>query len=147
MDRRTFLAAGLMAGAAVRSKSAHSADQQLTEAGGELDLSTIPNFCGHEHWGSLSSLGWYKIGFRCDVFAGALPQRETTLMDLIVDPYLKWWIDDTGAKLDELAKKATGISDFYESAVKKPVETLRAVRPPCQAFCEYLHRYLLAACA
>lgn len=53
-----------------------------------MDLSDIPVYCGHEHWGSLSSFGFEAEGFRPDCIAGAVPQRETTPQDILFDPYM-----------------------------------------------------------
>jgi hypothetical protein len=56
---------------------------------GEIDLQEIPNFCSHEHWGSIDSIGLApeQGGFRADTVAGARPLRPTTIWDLILDPY------------------------------------------------------------
>jgi hypothetical protein len=53
-----------------------------------MNLDRHPNFCGHEHWGSVPSIGTVQEGYRADVIAGALPRRRTTLVDLVADPYL-----------------------------------------------------------
>ena len=53
-----------------------------------FDLSELPNFCSHEHWGSIDSIGFEpSLGFRCDTTAGATPKDETSIWDIILDPY------------------------------------------------------------
>lgn len=63
-----------------------------------LDFSNIPNFCTHEHWGSISSLGFApeQGGFRCDTTAGAQPLRPTSIWDLLLDPYQHGWLQAIG---------------------------------------------------
>jgi len=60
------------------------------------DLTDIPNFCSHEHWGSIASIGSMPEGFRADVIAGAVPTRATTLTDLVVEPYLAGAMEANG---------------------------------------------------
>lgn len=60
------------------------------------DLNDIPNFCSHEHWGSIASIGSMSEGFRADVIAGAVPTRATTLTDLVVEPYLAGAMQENG---------------------------------------------------
>src|SRR5215470_3504028 len=45
-----------------------------------LDLSMLPNFCAHEHWGSIDSIGVVAEGFRADVERGATPRTKTGLL-------------------------------------------------------------------
>jgi predicted TIM-barrel fold metal-dependent hydrolase len=52
-----------------------------------LDFSTIPSYCAHEHWGSISAIGMAPEGFRGDVERGALPRRQVNLFDILLDPY------------------------------------------------------------
>lgn len=54
-----------------------------------LDLSTLPNYCTHEHWGSLPSIGLMPGGFRADFEQGATPTRRTGLLDLLLEPYAR----------------------------------------------------------
>ena len=53
----------------------------------QIDL--MPNFCSHEHWGSIDAIGSapQQNGFRADVVAGATPQRIVSVWDLLLDPY------------------------------------------------------------
>src|SRR4051812_13739868 len=75
MQRRTFF--GLLAA----SGSAAAPEP--------LGLSSLPNFCSHEHWGSISSIGTIPGGFRCDYEQGARPTRSTGLFDLVIDSYMR----------------------------------------------------------
>ena len=72
------------------------------------ELCTIPNFCTHEHWGSVSSIGHAPGMFNADTIAGALPEFSTNLFHLLVDPYMSGNLHGTGkvstADLDELSK-------------------------------------------
>ncbi|MHB1357614.1 MAG: amidohydrolase family protein [Anaerolineae bacterium] len=53
----------------------------------QLDFSTMPSYCAHEHWGSISAIGMSPEGFRGDVERGALPHRRVGLLDILLDPY------------------------------------------------------------
>jgi hypothetical protein len=61
-----------------------------------LDISSLPNYCSHEHWGSIDSIGRIPGGFRCDYEQGATPQRGTTLFDLLLEPYLRGLLAGSG---------------------------------------------------
>ena len=65
---------------------------------GYLDFSTIPNFCTHEHWGSINSIGMAPLqgGFRCDTTAGAQPLKPTSIWDLVLEPYENGWMQAIG---------------------------------------------------
>lgn len=52
-----------------------------------LNLSTLPSYCAHEHWGSISAIGTTPEGFRADVERGALPRWRVGLFDILLDPY------------------------------------------------------------
>ncbi len=81
-------------------------------------LAEIPNFCAHEHWGSISPIGQTMGGFTADFKAGALPSRRVTLVDLLMDPYMSGVLAGVGVRsekfpsgerlinLDELLKKS-----------------------------------------
>lgn len=82
----------------VKSKSKTS---NLSAKAKELgfDISTMPNFCGHEHWGCVQSNGGYVPeldGFRADIYAGAQPQTPTSIWDIVLDPYLSGWFFGEG---------------------------------------------------
>lgn len=80
-----------------------------------LDLTTLPNFCSHEHWGSLTSFTMEPEGFRNDVVRGARPVRPHSLLDILLDPYLGGWL-------------AAGGTDFGSVPGDDPVAALMAVR-------------------
>jgi predicted TIM-barrel fold metal-dependent hydrolase len=78
----------------------------------EFDIASIPNFCSHEHWGSIESIGLASEqgGFRCDTTAGAQPIRPTSVWDLVLDPYSVWWMIAGGRDLNASAIKAGYVS-------------------------------------
>ena len=63
---------------------------------GELEygIDTLPNFCAHEHWGSIAAIGSApdQNGYRADTTAGARPTRPVSIWDLIMDPYAGSWM-------------------------------------------------------
>ena len=61
MKRRTFLLATSCAAAPLTT----------------LEFSDLPNFCSHEHWGRIDSIGTVPEGFRADMEPGARPTRRT----------------------------------------------------------------------
>lgn len=88
MDRKEFLNTGIIFGAGAittgcNSKSTGPGPFQIPDF-----LSDIPVSCSHEHWGSLSHIGFKKAGFVADLQPGALPSRRTTMTDLLIDPYM-----------------------------------------------------------
>lgn len=64
-----------------------------------LDLSALPNFCTHEHWGSIPSIGPMPGGFRADFEQGATPSRRTGLLDLLLEPYARGFYSRAGDDL------------------------------------------------
>lgn len=74
----------------------------VTRARTVPDLSTVPNFCSHEHWGSIDSIGAFPGGYRADIEQGAQPKKATTLPDLLLDPYLRGVLLAAGADLSTL---------------------------------------------
>lgn len=71
-----------------------------------IDLSEAPNFCGHEHWGSLDPFGMLPEGFRADVEQGCVPKRRVGLLDLLIDPYLGGWMYQAGDDPNRMARGA-----------------------------------------
>ncbi|MBM3725690.1 MAG: hypothetical protein FJW40_09725 [Acidobacteria bacterium] len=69
-----------------------------------LDLSGIPNFCTHEHWGSISAIGTVPEGYRADVEQGAVPSRSARLDDVLLDPYLRGWLSAAGVRVETGAR-------------------------------------------
>ncbi len=70
-----------------------------------FDIYTIPNFCAHEHWGSIDAIGGGYVreyhGFYSDIYAGATPSASTSIWDLIFDPYFGGMMPDAGIDFDE----------------------------------------------
>ena len=90
MTRRGFL--GLVSSSAIpQTRSA-------------IDLSRIPNFCSHEHWGSIDSIGTFPGGYRADLEQEARPSVETGLYDLLIDPYLRGVLTGAGANHETLSR-------------------------------------------
>jgi hypothetical protein len=107
MDRRNFLS--VMPGlypATLMSNPISNFSRDPLKIPDELD--TIPNFCTHEPWGSVSSIGYAPGMFNADTFAGALPKFTTNLFHLLVDPYMSGNLHGAGSTvdLDELAKES-----------------------------------------
>lgn len=116
--RRGFLAslAGAVAVASVGQSCRPSAP--LADRPG-LDLSAVPNFCSHEHWGSIASIGRTLEGFRADVEQGALPDRDTGVFDLLLDPYFTGMLRAGGTAPDQLAIDH-GADDFSSLVASSP---------------------------
>lgn len=107
MDRRSFIASGMAAG----SVPFFSPSSTQGAFGNEGDLSAmadIPNFCSHEHWGSISSIGHIAEGFKGDVVAGSTPQRRTTLIDLVIDPYFGGCLGAARKEVNEAVRGKAG---------------------------------------
>jgi len=88
MDRKEFLSTGAILGAMTIAPGGKIAGQTKEDPIEDDLYLDIPVFCSHEHWGSLLSIGQFPGGFNPDLIPGALPQRETTLVDLLADPYM-----------------------------------------------------------
>lgn len=115
MDRRYFIALGMAAGSVPFFSPSYTQDA----FGNETDLSEladIPNFCSHEHWGSISAIGHAAEGFKADVVAGASPNRKTTLIDLVIEPYFSGCLGPARKDLDA-------------AVMGKPGEMMRRIRP------------------
>jgi len=97
-----------------------------------LDLTDLPLFSAHEHWGSLMAIGDFPGGFRADLERGALPTRRTGLWDVLLDPYFLGNLYAAGADPNRLAQEA-GHSDVYtwarEDFVKAHPALLGLVQP------------------
>jgi predicted TIM-barrel fold metal-dependent hydrolase len=64
------------------------------------DLSPLPNYCTHEHWGSIPSIGPMPGGFRADFEQGARPSRDTGLLDLLLEPYARGFYARAGDEIE-----------------------------------------------
>ncbi len=109
-----------------RSQQEIIGDRELIEQL-KIDLSNLPNFCTHEHWGSIDSIGMApeQNGYRCDTTAGALPLRTTSVWDLFLDPYEGGWLN-AGERNPNIAAKEAGYSDLREWWLKSPAEALKS---------------------
>jgi hypothetical protein len=68
-------------------------------------LATAPNFCSHEHWGSIDSIGAFPGGYRADIEQGARPRQSTSLFDLLLDPYLRGVLISSGTDRGALSRR------------------------------------------
>ena len=103
MNRRRFIVQAGLTGAVAQSQTASPDDPAQAAAPVRAtgpDLSGIPSFCSHEHWGSIASIGMTPEGFRADVERGAVPHGRTGLIDLLFEPYLRGSLVSTGDKPD-----------------------------------------------
>lgn len=93
-----------------------------------FDISALPNFCAHEHWGSFESTGGYlpeSDGFRTDLVQGATPQIATSIWDIMLDPYLSGWFFGMGQN-PYAAANAAGFSSQKEWWKADPKAALKA---------------------
>lgn len=98
MNRKEFLSTSAIFGAATLVTGYASTGKNIIQKSTPTlsktplpvpdDVADIPNFCSHEHWGSVDSIGYiHPDGWIGDLKPGALPRRRTVLTDLIIDPY------------------------------------------------------------
>lgn len=116
MNRRHFLSrqgAACLAGMSIPLAGFGLAEagcdtEQGRKATGLLEqIGQMPNFCSHEHWGSIAALGTApeQNGYRADVIAGAGPQRPVSVWDLVLDPYAASWMRSAGRDMQPLLKE------------------------------------------
>ncbi len=137
MKRREFMqrtAGGVLmttplAAAGVAVESTAPTKEPLVKS---LDLSSLPNFCAHEHWGSIPAIGSNAEGFRADTEAGALPSRPVSVWDLVLDPYFNGFLAQAGTDTKKLAEKA-GAPDLAAWWQKQPETVLNQMRAPLRA--------------
>lgn len=129
IKRRSFLtcSAGSIMAAPWSAAAAPGSSENATEAA-PMNMDTLPNYCAHEHWGSIDAIGKSGEGYRADTEAGAVPARNVSVWDLVLDPYLGGWIGAAGMRWDELAKTG-GADGFLEWWRKQPAAALEAIRP------------------
>ncbi|HYI92466.1 MAG TPA: amidohydrolase family protein [Bryobacteraceae bacterium] len=53
------------------------------------ELKDASNFCSHEHWGSIDSIGTFPGGYRADIEQGAHPKQPTSVFDIVLEPYFR----------------------------------------------------------
>jgi predicted TIM-barrel fold metal-dependent hydrolase len=137
IDRRKFIAgAGLLAGGSIVSaSSAPLVKKATTGQPSEINLEKLPNFCSHEHWGSIESIGIapQQGGFRADTVAGARPQRATSIWDLVLDPYMGSTMVSNGTG-PEAMSKAEGYSSQREWWNKDPDKALQKFNSEFKSF-------------
>lgn len=81
----------------------------------KFDILSIPNFCGHEHWGSINAVGGYKPeynGYYNDIYPRASPQVQTSIWDLVLEPYFEGMLRNAGINL------TTGINAAEYTSLK-----------------------------
>ena len=129
----------LLHGASVKNgKDFEQPGKMTNDQPTDLDINTIPNFCSHEHWGSIDAIGEAPAqdGFRCDTTAGARPFRPTSIWDLVLDPYVGGWLFDIGrdpnksaiaagysSQLDWWKSKPQAAMDQFKSTFRSSVLT------------------------
>ncbi len=134
MNRRHFFnsafagatATAMTVSAGVRDKETLVAEKDILEA-----MATFPVFCAHEHWGSISAIGMSEHGFRADCEAGAVPARDVSLWDIVLDPYFGGWIWTAGHDVTALARKA-GYDDPFQWWRNAPQAMLDRMLPVIQ---------------
>jgi len=108
-NRRHFFSgafAGVTATAMTASATARDKGTQVVEKDILEAIATIPIFCAHEHWGSIDAMGMSEYGFRADCEAGAVPRRDVSVWDIVLDPYFGGWIWTAGHDVTALARKS-----------------------------------------
>ncbi len=137
INRRKFVAgAGLLAGGSlVGANSVPMVKRRAETPGTEINLQTLPNFCSHEHWGSIESIGMAteQGGFRADTAAGARPQRATSIWDLVLDPYMGSTMVSNGIDLQAMPK-AEGYSSQREWWIADPDKALEKFNSGFKSF-------------
>ena len=136
--RRKFIGnLGIVAGAlltgapgarAIRFEANRREMQDRMSVTSELNLSSIPNFCSHEHWGSIGSIGYIKdTGFRCDAVAGARPSTPTSIWDLLLDPYMGAIIQRSGLTADSAARQNgfNSMKDWWKADPSKALAVFK----------------------
>lgn len=127
MDRRNFLSAipGLYPATLLAEPHVKS-NLHLSSEPGELD--GIPNFCTHEHWGSVDTLGHKPGMFNADMKAGVLPQRPTTLVHLLVDPYMSGNLRGSGINPGKFKTAAGTTVNIMELVGESPRTALSLLK-------------------
>jgi predicted TIM-barrel fold metal-dependent hydrolase len=128
IDRRKFIVGtGLLAGGSiVTSNAAPFVKKSPASPPSEINLELLPNFCSHEHWGSIESIGMDPDheGFRADTVAGARPQRATSIWDLVLDPYMGSTMVANGVDLQSIPK-TKGYPSQREWWIEDPDKALK----------------------
>ena len=148
INRRKFLAgsAGLVIAGKFAPSGAFAMDQEINDTksaprpdkavqSSEINIQTLPNFCSHEHWGSIESIGMApeQGGFRADAIAVARPLRPTSIWDLVLDPYLGSAMIAGGHDPHAMAK-ASGYSTQLQWWRANPEEALKGFQSCVKSF-------------
>ena len=133
MNRKDFFLKTGLFGAASLVSGSTAIGQQKERNNTIFDLSDIPIFCGHEHWGSIFSIGQSPAGFNADVKPGALPIRKTTLVDIIMDPYFSGIMNGVGISPLQFPEANNRI-DIFKKAAYSPVEAYQLVSKSLKDF-------------
>lgn len=116
MDRRHFLSSSILLGSiALPNDTALNDKMEIQE-----NINLLPHFCSHEHWGSIFSIGAEQGGFRADFIAGATPLRQTTLADLIIDPYMAGNLQAEGMNPWEIEENRGKKTDIFQLMLDSP---------------------------
>ncbi len=94
----------------------------------KLDISRIPNFCAHEHWGSITVFDQTEGGFPADIVRGMLPNQPVHLMHLILDAYFGGFVWSSGSE-PNLVAKTFGFDNVLEVASKAPARQMEVLQP------------------
>jgi hypothetical protein len=87
-----------------RSFSSIAASPIMAQTHREMNISALPNFCSHEHWGSIDSIGTIPGGYRADYEQGAKPTRATGLFDILIEPYMRGLLVGSGVERSQLMR-------------------------------------------
>lgn len=127
MDRRNFLSVMPALYPATLLSSPHSnVEPSSLKINEELDK--IPNFCTHEHWGSISTLGSVPGIFNADLKAGTLPQSPTSLINLLIDPYMSGNLQGTGINPEKFITEEGLTVNIMELAGESPKKALSLLK-------------------
>lgn len=99
------------------------------------ELKSMPNFCSHEHWGSIDAMGGYVPeydGFYADIYAGATPQTSVSIWDLIFDPYFGGMLWGAGIDANLPARNAgfENLKLYWENNPKDALESFKSTISP-----------------
>ena len=99
MDRKEFIGTSVLAGASALAAGCTVRERKkAVSAAAPSGFEDIPNYCSHEHWGSISPIGRSDYGYISDVRAGAVPERRVSLVDLLLDPYMSGVLTGIGIR-------------------------------------------------
>ena len=133
MDRKEFIGTSVLAGASALAAGCTVKDKKSVKTALPLAFEDIPNFCSHEHWGSITPIGRLDNGFRSDFEAGAMPTRRVTLVDLLLDPYMSGVLNGVGIRPGRFPADGKEIN-LNEMSAEAPVEAYKLLKPVLEEF-------------